>query len=179
MTWAENLLVVSAGAVLRDNLTLQGSMSANTEWINRTMAANNLEAAGPMRIVTSETGRDTYTFDVVLPVRIKPPAPPRGRGQPAPAPESAVVVDDGQLPELELPGRDNPVKYIRTEPTRAVRGSYTGFMAELESVRTAMRAWSMTQGSDVTGRPYDVYEKGIEPSFTENGEFTIYWALRQ
>jgi len=177
---AENLLVVSAGAVLRDNLTLQDSMKANTEWMNRTMAANNLETAGPMRIVTSEMGRDTYTFDVVLPVRIKPPAPPRGRrgSTPEPAPETAAV-DDGPLPELELPGKDNPVKYVRSEPTRAVMGRYTGFMAELESVRTAIRAWSMTQGHDVTGRPYDIYQKGIEPSFTENGEFEIYWALRQ
>jgi len=175
---AQNLLVVSAGAVLRDNLTLQGSMKANTEWINRTMAANNLETAGPMRIITSEMGRDTYTFDLALPVKIKPPAPPRGRQAAAEPQAETAAVDDGELPELELPGKDNPVKYVRTEPVRAVKGRYTGFMAELETVRTAIRAWSMTQGHDVTGRPYDVYEKGIEPSFTENGEFEIYWALR-
>jgi len=176
---AQNLLVVSAGAVLRDNLTLQGSMKANTEWITRTMAANNLETAGSMRIITSEMGRDTYTFDLAIPVRIKPPAPPRGRQAAAETEvETTAVVDDGELPELELPGRDNPVKYVRTEPVRAVKGRYTGFMAELETVRTAIRAWSMTQGHDVTGRPYDVYEKGIEPSFTEAGEFEIYWALR-
>jgi len=177
---AENLLVVSAGAVLRDNLTLQGSMKANTEWMTRTMAANNLETAGPMRIITSEMGRDTYTFDVALPVRIKPPAPPKGRrGAPEPEPQPEVAaVDDGELPELELPGKDNPVKYVRTESQRAVTGRYTGFVAELETVRTAIRAWSMTQGHDVTGRPYDVYENGIEPSFTENGEFQIFWALR-
>jgi len=179
---AQNLLVVSAGAVLRDNVTLQDSMKANTEWINRTMAANNLETAGPMRIVTSEMGRDTYTFDLAIPVKIKPPAPPRGRrgsaaAEPAPEAETAAV-DDGELPELELPGKDNPVKYLRTEPARAVMGRYTGFMAELENVRTAMRAWSMTQGHDVTGRPFDIYAKGIETSFTENGEFEIYWALR-
>jgi len=179
---AQNLLVVAAGAVLRDNLTLQDSMKANTEWINRTMAANNLESAGPMRIVTSEMGRDTYTFDLAIPVRIKPAAPPKGRRNAAaePAPETeTLAVDDGELPELELPGKDNPVKYLRTEPVRAVMGRYTGFMAELENVRTAMRAWSMTQGHDVIGRPYDIYQKGIEPSFTENGEFEVYWALRQ
>jgi len=177
---AENLLVVAAGAVRRDNLTIQDSMKANTEWINRTMAANNLETAGPMRIVSTEMGRDTYTFDVVLPVRIKPPAPPRGRQAAAVEAEAEVaVMDDGELPELDLPGKDNPVKYVRTEPTRMVMGRYTGLMAELENVRTAIRAWSMTQGHDVIGRPFDIYEKGIETSFTENGEFEIYWALRQ
>jgi len=182
----QNLLVVSAGAVLRDNVILQDSMKANTEWINRTMAANNLEAAGPMRIVTSEMGRETYTFDLALPVRIKPPAPSKkgrkGRRdaeqESAAAEAETAAVDDGELPELELPGKDNPVKYIRTEPVRAVMGRYTGFMAELENVRTAIRAWSMTQGHDVTGRPYDIYEKGIETSFTEDGEFEVYWALR-
>jgi len=179
---AQNLLVVSAGAVPRDNVILQDSMKANTEWINRTMAANNLETAGPMRIVTSEMGRETYTFDLAIPVRIKPPAPPKGRrksSQEEPEAEtSTTTVDDGELPELTLPGKDNPVKYLRTEPVRAVMGRYTGFMAELESVRTAIRAWSMTQGHDVTGRPFDIYQKGIETSFTENGEFEIYWALR-
>jgi len=182
---AQNLLVVSAGAVLRDNVVLQDSMKANTEWINRTMAANNLESAGPMRIVTSEMGRDTYTFDLAIPVRIKPPAPPKAKGrrgaaaEPDPVAEpETTVVDDGELPELTLPGKDNPVKYLRTKPVRAVMGRYTGFMAELENVRTAIRAWSMTQGHDVTGRPFDVYQKGIETSFTENGEFEIYWALR-
>jgi len=179
----QNLLVVSAGAVLRDNVTLQDSMKANIEWINRTMAANNLEAAGPMRIVTSEMGRETYTFDLALPVRIKPSTPSKkGRRsaeqEPAAAETETAAVDDGELPELELPGKDNPVKYIRTGSVRAVMGRYTGFMAELENVRTAIRAWSMTQGHDVTGRPYDIYEKGIETSFTENGEFEIYWALR-
>jgi len=179
---AQNLLVVSAGAVLRDNVALQGSMKANTEWINRTMAANNLETAGPMRIITTETGRQTVTFDLAMPVRIKPAAPARGRrpATPAPAPEAeAAPVDEGELPELTLPGRDNPVKYVRSEPVRAVMGRYTGFASELDNVRTAIRAWTMVQGHDVTGRPYDVYVKGIDGSFEETGEFETYWSLRQ
>jgi len=179
---AQNLLVVSAGAVLRDDVALQGSMKANTEWINRTMAANNLETAGPMRIITTETGRQTTTFDLALPVRIKPAAPPRGRRPAAPAPEpeaEATQVDDGELPELTLPGRDNPVKYVRTEPVQAVMGRYVGRVPELENVRTAIRAWTMVQGHDVTGRPYDVYVKGIDDSFKESAEFETYWSLRQ
>ena len=66
---AEDLLVVPAGSVERNNLTIQNSMKSNMEWINRTIAASGLERAGPMRIVSTELGRENYNFDVVQPVR--------------------------------------------------------------------------------------------------------------
>jgi len=187
---AENLLVVSAGAVERDNVIVQDSMKANRRWIDIAMEANNLEPAGPLRIITTEFGRETYTFDVALPVRKKPAAPARGQAaaQQAADADSAEVdvahVDDGELTDLKLGAdiRDNDgvVKYVRTQPTRAVKADYTGYMAELETVRSAMRAWLITtQSLDVTGRPYEVYKNGIEPAFTENGEFEVYWNLNQ
>src|SRR3546814_18769626 len=33
------------------------------------MAANDLVAAGPMRIISTELGRENYTFDIAQPVR--------------------------------------------------------------------------------------------------------------
>src|SRR5690606_22491875 len=65
----EDLLVVAAGSIERNNLTIQNSMKSNMEWINRVIAANKLEKAGPMRIISTELGRENYTFDVVQPVR--------------------------------------------------------------------------------------------------------------
>src|SRR3546814_3846974 len=44
-------------------------MKSNMEWIKRTMAANDLVAAGPMRIISTELGRENYTFDIAQPVR--------------------------------------------------------------------------------------------------------------
>ena len=32
-------------------------------------------------------------------------------------------------------------------------------MAELDNVRNALRAWALTQGYEVTDRPYEVYKK--------------------
>jgi len=184
---AENLLVVSAGAVERSNITIQDSMKANRRWIDLAMEANNLEPAGPLRIVTTELGTTTYTFDVALPVRKKRPAPPRGRAQAAASAtdaDAAELADEGELTNLKLGeairDTDGVVKYLRTDPTRAVKANYTGYMAELEIVRNAMRAWLITtQAQDVTGRPYDVYTNGIEAAFTENGEFEVYWTLNQ
>ncbi|KLJ01648.1 SRPBCC family protein [Luteimonas sp. FCS-9] len=186
---AENLLVVSAGAVERNNQVIQDSMKANLEWINRTIAANDLEAAGPLRIITTELGRETYTFDIALPVRVKgtgPAAPAAAEGegegegdaaeQTAAAPVEAPATDAAELSDLELLG---PVKYVHQPRGRVAKANYKGFMAELDNVRNAVRAWALTQGYEVTDRPYEAYRNGIESAFTENGEFEVFWTLRQ
>lgn len=186
---AENLLAVRAGAIERRTNEIQSSMKSNMEWINRTMEANDLEPAGPMRIVTTELGREVYNFDVVMPVRTAGSGPDAdesengdngGNGEngedAGQAVAEAPVVDEGELSDLELLG---PVEYVRSEPTMAAVGDYTGFMAELENVRNAVRAWAMTQGYEVTGRPYEFYKSGIDDSFTSDGQYEVYWTLRQ
>ncbi|WP_024891049.1 SRPBCC family protein [Luteimonas huabeiensis] len=169
---AENLLVVKAGAIERSNDAIMTSMKDNMEWINRTLAANKLEAAGPMRIITSELGRETYTFDIALPVR------PAGGGEAAEgeAPAPSAVADAGELTGLELLG---PVEYVRSEPVRVAKAEYTGFMAELDNVRNALRAWAVTQGHEVVGRPFENYENGIDAAFTADGEYEVFWTLKQ
>jgi hypothetical protein len=211
---AEDVLVVSAGSVERNNLTIQNSMKSNMEWINRTIAANNLEKAGPMRIVSTELGRENYAFDVVQPVRragsgaddaedagdegengdgdeagngngdeiegaeAEGAAPIRVPTQP-PAPVRAAAGEPLDDPELL-----GPVQYGRLPARKAAAATYVGYMAELENVRNALRAWAMTQGEEPTGRPYEVYKTGIDSAFTpdENnqprGQFDVYWDLK-
>lgn len=154
---AENLLVVSAGSIERNNDTIKASMKANMEWIKRTIEANGLVAAGPMRIISTELGRENYTFDVVQPVR------------------KADATADAPLSGLKLQG---PVKYVQTKAGRAAAASYTGYMAELENVRNAVRAWALTNGYEVTDRPYEVYKNGIDEAFTQNGQYDVYWTLK-
>ena len=199
---AEDLLVVSAGAIERNNVKIQNSMKANMEWIHRTMAANNLVAAGPMRIVTSDFGRETYTFDVAQPVRKAGSAAATDADDAtgAPADDAAATVDaaDGTeagaeaeqgnqprapvaaaagepLTGLELLG---PVQYLRTEGGRAATATYRGYMAELENVRDALRAWTLTQGEEAIGRPFEVYKNGIDKAFTAEGEYDVYWMIK-
>lgn len=180
---AEDILFVNSGGIERGNEPIQASMNANMEWIKRTMAANGLQPAGPMRIVTNELGRTTYNFDVAQPVRKGGPAPAAdaaSEDDEAANEESAVAApaaDAGTQPELKLT-MQGPVKYVRTAPGRFAHATYTGFMPELENVRNALRAWALTQGYEVTERPFEVYKSGVADSFSANGQFEVYWRVK-
>ena len=154
---AENLLVVTAGSIARDPDKLAASMKANMEWIKRSMEASGLTAAGPMRIISTEFGRENYTFDVAQPV------------------QRSGAATDAPLSGLKLQG---PVKYVQTKPTRAAEVSATGYLMSLENVHNALRAWTLTQGMEVVDRPYDVYKNGIDQAITDNGQYDIYWTLK-
>ena len=154
---AENLLVVSAGSVPRDNDKLKVSMKANMEWIKRTVDASGLVADGPIRIISTEFGGESYTFDIAQAVH--------RAGAPADAPLSG----------LKLQG---PVKYVQTKAGRVANVSFTGFALGLDNVHNALRAWALTQGLEVVDRPYDTYNNGIDQAFTENGQFDVYWPLK-
>lgn len=174
---AANLLVVSAGSIDRDDDKLQGSMHSNMEWINRNLSANGLVAAGPMRIISSEMGRETYTFDVAVPVRKAGGSAAKADDKsdtatPAPAP---VATSAEPLTGLKLSG---PVKYVQSPAGRAVTATYTGYWAGLETVHNALRAWAMTQGYEPIDRPFDAYKNGIDNAFTENGQYEAYWELK-
>ena len=160
---AEHLLFVPAGTLEFDDPVIEKSMRANMEWINRTMAASGLVAAGPMRIITSEQGRETYTFDVAQPVRK--------------ASDAEGAAADGELTGLTFPA-GSPVKYQLAPARRAVTGKFIGYIRELENVRNALRAWSAPRGLEITDRPYEVYDSGIDGAFKEDGQFTAYWAIK-
>lgn len=159
---AEHLLFVPAGTLEFKDEVIEKSMEANMEWINRTMTASGLVAAGPMRIVTSEQGRETYTFDVAVPVRKADTA-------------EAAATATTELTGLTLQG---PVKYQLLPARRAVSGKFIGYIRELENVRNALRAWSAPRGLEVADRPYEVYDSGIDGAFTEEGQFTAYWQIK-
>ena len=197
---AQDLLVVSAGSIERNNQKIKDSMKANMEWIRRTMAANNLEAAGPMQIVSLELGRENYTFNVRQPVRRAGSGEDLSSDADASAgtTDAADAGDDAAaggeaageqqtqalakvtaatgepLAGLELLG---PVKYLRTEPGRYASATYVGYMAELENVRNAVRAWAMTQDEEAV-QSFEVYKNGIDQAFTAEGEYDVYWRLK-
>lgn len=205
---AEDLLVVKAGAIDRNNDTIKASMKSNLEWINRTMAANGLVAAGPLRIVTTELGRETYTFDLSQPVRkagngektpeAADPSKPKEKLAPteevaaadaadaaaAPVADTLAPVAAAGAPMTVTIPAGAPVQYMQSKPTRAAVAYFTGYMAELDNVRNALRAWAVTQGAQVVDRPYEVYKSGIDKAFPQAGategtaEFEVYWTLK-
>ncbi len=185
---AENLLVVNSGAVERNNAAIKASMKANMEWIKRSMEASDLVAAGPMRIITADFGRETYTFQVAQPVRKAGSSDTSGDGSDTAASDDSGNADGMEAasdakpaaPAEELTGLTlkGPVEYEHTEAGRVATGSYTGFISELDNVRNAVRAWAITQGLQVIGQPYEVYKSGIDDSFTANGKYDVYWRLK-
>jgi effector-binding domain-containing protein len=118
------------------------------------MAANGLEAAGPVRIVTNEFGSQTYSFDVVQPVR--------------------KAGATGKL-DIKLEG---PVTANYTEPTKIAVTRFKGHMANLNRIRDALRGWVMTRGYETTERPYENWIGGLDKGFTEEGEFEVVWAVK-
>ena len=174
---AEHLLVVSAGSIQRDPDKLAASMKADMEWIKRSMEASGLVAAGPMRIISTEFGRENYTFDVAQPVRRGGAA--KGDEKKGAEADAAVAEapagDMVALTGLKLQG---PVKAVDTKAGRAAIVSYTGYLMGLENVHNALRAWVLTQGQEVVDRPWDVYKNGIDQAITENGQYDVYWKLK-
>jgi hypothetical protein len=158
---AEDLLVVNAGGVARDQDKLKAAMNADMEWIKRTIEASGLASAGPMRIISTEFGSQNYTFDVAVPVR-------RSGSE-------ATETAGAQLTGLKLQG---PVKYVHTQPGRAASAHFTGYMLELDNAHNMLRAWALTNGYEVVDRPYEDYTNGVEGAFSENGEFQMYWNLK-
>lgn len=150
----EDVLFVNAGNVERGNSQIQASITANAEWIKRVMAANGLEAVGPLRIITTELGRETYNFDVAQVVR---------------------KTGGGAVGNVSVQG---PVQFAQNKPVKVAMASYTGYMAELDNVRNALRAWALTSGHEVSDRPYEEWKSGVANAFTENGQFDVYWTLK-
>lgn len=167
-----NLLVVSA-AVDRDNQKVEAQMRSNMEWIRKVMAANNLEAAGPVRIVTNEFGSETYSFDVAQPVR-KAGSAPAAEGEEGAAAATAAAPAT-KLEDLKLEG---PVELVFSPASRVATVPFSGHMANLPKVRDALRGWAMTRGYEATERPYETWNEGIAAGFTEEGEYDVYWAIK-
>ena len=171
---------MNAGNIDRTNDAIKASIKQNQEWIKRVMEANGLVAAGPVRIITTDYGAEKYAFDVAQPVRKGSAAPKTdaaAEGEAAPAAAPAPVASAGEL-KVTIPS-GAPVEYVRSEPRKLAFASYTGYMAELDNQRNALRAWAVTAGHEVVDRPFESYKSGVDGAFEGDGKFDIYWAVKQ
>ncbi|MBX9402350.1 SRPBCC family protein [Lysobacter sp. BMK333-48F3] len=159
---AENVLTVTA-AVERNNDKIKAQIQGNMEWIKKVIAANGLEAVGPVRIVTNEFGTETYSFDVAQVVRKIGDT----------SPEAAKL-------DVKVDGAGNPVKAEYWPATKVVVATSGGHnIAGLPPVRDAVRAWALTRGYTTTERPYEAWKAGIDASFDPAlGQFDVYWPVK-
>ncbi|MEH6420268.1 SRPBCC family protein [Pseudomonas sp. CGJS7] len=160
---AENVLSVTA-AVERNNDKIKGQIHSNMEWINKVIAANGLEAVGPIRIVTNEFGSEIYSFDVVQVVRKV----------------GDTSTGDATKLDIKIEGAGNPVKAELLPASKVAVASSGGHnFAALPPVRDAVRAWALTRGYTTTDRPYEAWKAGIDPSFDPAlGQFDVYWPIK-
>ncbi len=181
------LLVTTAAKRANDEIAL--AMSNQLKWIEQVMEKNNLEASGPMRIVTNEFSTDTYGFDVVMPVRRK------GAG-PAPASDDAAEGEDAEAAAAEIVAApavpvdpnapleqlnvtvEGPVAYVQIPAMRVATTTYTGPSPGLPRVRDLVRAWAMVRGAETTDRPFEEYLGPLKNMLDEDAEFRVFWPLQ-
>ncbi len=177
---AEDLLFVKAGNIDRNNEVIKASIKANQEWIKRVMESNGLEAAGPVRIITTDFGTEKYAFDVAQPVRKRSGASAKpAEGDKKPAATAPAAEAPAAAGPLKVSVSGTPVEYVHLDARKAASASYTGYMAELDAVRNSLRAWAMTNGYEVADRPYESWKGGVDQAFTATGAFDVYWAVKQ
>ena len=94
---AANVLSATATAK-RANDDIAVAMTNQLKWIEQVMEENDLESAGPLRIITNEFGADAYGFDVVMPVRPEGTGP-AGEDEAAGEGEDVAANEDGEAAE--------------------------------------------------------------------------------
>ena len=191
---AQNVLLATATAK-RANDEIAEAMTNQLKWIEQVMGKNDLEAAGPMRIVTNDFSTETYGFDVVVPVRRKGTGPDLpddedaadgdaddaddagADADDAPAVATAPVDPAAPLERFEV-DVEGPVIYAQTPAMRAAVTTYVGPAPGLARIRDLVRAWAMVRGRETTGRPFEEYLDPIKDMLLEESEFRVYWPVR-
>lgn len=152
---AATLLTVSA-VVPIDRDKIRGQMDSNLEWIRKVIASNGLEQAGPVQIITNEQGSQNYSFDVAVPVK------KAGAGE--------------RIEGIKVAG--TPVKVGYVDASKVAQTTFKGDMGNLQHLRDALRAWSLTHGYATVDRPYEQWTGGIDAGFSDQGQFTVQWAVK-
>jgi hypothetical protein len=151
---AANVLAATVIAK-RDNNEIATAIVNKMAWINKIIAANGLQASGPMRIVTNEFTSDSYSFDVVQPVS-----------------------KDGQTEGDWNVKTEAEVTFEQIPAGRAATTDYTGYATGLESERQVVRAWALVNGASTRDRAYDEYLVPVQQMMSEDAKFKVYWPVK-
>ncbi|PKM07989.1 MAG: hypothetical protein CVV14_06340 [Gammaproteobacteria bacterium HGW-Gammaproteobacteria-4] len=188
---AQDILFIPTSSERNIN-AVENAMINQLKWLRQVMAKNDLEPAGPYRLITTNFGGDAYDFDIAYPVRKK------GTG---PAPKVAEPVadgDDGAEPaedEVEIPGAEDmavvavpldpatitlegEVRFGRSYQGRALKTTYTGHPAGLPVARDQLRAYALTRGEVLQDRAFEEYLNDIEDTSVEDTTFNVYWPVK-
>lgn len=188
---AQDILFVPTSSERNIN-AVEAAMINQLKWLRQVIAKNDLEPAGPYRLITTNFGSDTYDFDVAYPVRKK------GSG-PAPVPSAevalAVASDESAADEPEVPGAEDlavvvepldsasiklegEVQFGRSYEGHALKTTYTGHPAGLPVARDQLRAYALAHGEVLQDRAFEEYLNDIEDTSVEDTTFNVYWPVK-
>ena len=190
-------MLYSVQKAKRNITAVEEAMVKAIDELNKTLAANKLEAAGPVRLITTNFGGEFYEFDVAIPFAVpedatfidpaeeaakraaahaEAVAAAEAAGEPVPqapeepAPTALPLVADLKLPETVQQGVTYGGKVLST--------TYEGHPAALPLLRDQLRAYAATHGEQVHERAYEEYLTDITSTAAEDAQFKIFWPVR-
>lgn len=176
---AQHILYVTTTAD-RNITAVEEGMDAGIKLVRSAIAANGLEAAGPVRLITTNFADKKYEFDVAIPVR-RPSAAAAVPSEPAadaaaaqPGTAEAVVQTLEPLEGLRLPEKvQQGVAYTG----KALKAHFAGHPATLPLIRDMVRAYAATHGLPVHDRAFEEYLNELNTSVDQT-EFEVYWPIK-
>ncbi|MCK7594932.1 SRPBCC family protein [Pseudomarimonas salicorniae] len=181
----------------RNITAVEEAMVKAIEDLRKALAANKLEAAGPVRLITTNFGGEFYEFDVAIPFNLpedpsfidpaeeaakraeahaEAVAKAEAAGEPVPqAPAEPEPTPLPLLAGLQLP---DTVQQGVTYGGKVVTTTYQGHPAALPLLRDQLRAYAATHGHQVHDRAFEEYLTDITETAAEDAEFKIYWPIR-
>lgn len=190
---AQDILYVPTSSE-RNITAVENAMVNQLKWLRQVMAKNDLEPAGPYRLITTNFGSDTYDFDVAQPVRKKGSGPKPAKPSEEEATSGEAVA--GEEPAVaDVPGAEDlpvvtepldpasiklegEVKFGRSYEGRALKTTYVGHPAGLPVARDQLRAYAATHGEVVQDRAFEEYLNDIEDTSVEETVFNVYWPVK-
>lgn len=190
-------ILFSSQKAKRNITAVEEAMIKSIDEINKALAANKLEATGPVRLITTNFGGEFYEFDVAIPFAVpedasfidpleqaaeraaahaEAVAKAEEAGEPAPQPlaepepTALPLVSGLRLPENVSQGVSYGGKVVTT--------TYQGHPAALPLLRDQLRAYAATHGEQVHDRAFEEYLTDITSTSAEDAEFKIYWPVR-
>ena len=152
-TEEKNLLFISV-EVPRADAPLKNAFVDAQRVLNSLIAERGLVADGPMQIHVTNFGQSTFAFDIAQPVK-KP----------------------GATGKLDIPV-GGQIKYAYYPAGDVVMVPAVGTYNDLPKYRNALKGWAESKGATIDGRPYEVWESGLEGSLTPAGTYNVMYRVK-
>lgn len=176
---AQHMLYVTTTAD-RNITAVEEGLDAGIKQVRAAIAANGLEAAGPVRLITTNFADKKYEFDVAIPVQRPNTEATAANQQPAAEDvTSAPAAESLAQPLAPLEGLRLPEKVQQgvAYTGKALKAHYAGHPASLPLIRDMVRAYAATHGKPVHDRAFEQYLNELNVSVDQT-EFEVYWPIK-